>query len=277
MANVIEYALMAGAVYQNTRARVNWIPAPTGWIETEHKINKSSGFEVSQFKNGTQIVISFAGTGTGSGGDGDWANNILLANGYQSDQLRQAADYYLQVKALNSSANISFTGHSLGGGLASLMAVFFDETAHTFDQAPFRASAKGSLIIDSDGFNITRSAAQDLRTYLSGRVPETMLARLDAYIVALDVFNDNPIAADTLAAREAKVTNLNVQGEVLSIAPATTLFDRIGIQADANSLSNNGGFLLFNDLHSQVLLTAFLQSGDDLSTTSAERTLRNAA
>ena len=34
-----------------------------------------------------------------------------------------------------------FTGHSLGGGLASLMAVWFDRQAHVFAPAPFQASA----------------------------------------------------------------------------------------------------------------------------------------
>lgn len=58
-----------------------------------------------------------------------------------SEQLKEAAVYYLQVRKDNPSAKITFTGHSLGGGLAALLAVFFNLDAVVFDEAPFRASA----------------------------------------------------------------------------------------------------------------------------------------
>lgn len=262
MTTAIEYALMAGRAYQTTRAPngINWFPVPTGWSEFLHIPNdilpSTGGFEMSAFQNTAnpnEIVISYAGTGPFW--SGDWTNgNVPLAFGNLSEQLKQAADYYLQVRALNSGATITFTGHSLGGGLASLMAVLFDESAFTFDQAPFRNSAEGYLFTDSNGFNTTRSVALSLRTYLEGSVPDSMLARLDAYIVALDVFNTNRIWADTLAARETKVTDINVQGEILSYLP----FSRIGSEADIAQQNN----MLFPqvDLHSQALLTAFLQS-----------------
>lgn len=50
---------------------------------------------------------------------GDLAADIALAAGNVSDQLRQAADYYLQIKALNPAASITFTGHSLGVSVLS--------------------------------------------------------------------------------------------------------------------------------------------------------------
>ncbi|MFN3915796.1 MAG: lipase family protein [Aquabacterium sp.] len=37
--------------------------------------------------------------------------------------------------AAHSTANISFTGHSLGGGLASVLANFFEKEATTGSQA----------------------------------------------------------------------------------------------------------------------------------------------
>jgi len=126
MAAVIEYALMAGGSYISTRSELNRFPVLDGWVDQIDKRQAlPSGFEATYFTNGSEIVISFAGTGPF--GDGDWLNgNIPLALGVLPDQLRQAADYYLQVKAsAPESATISFTGHSLGGGLASLMAVMF--------------------------------------------------------------------------------------------------------------------------------------------------------
>ena len=145
-----------------------------------------------------------------------------------SDQLEQAAVYYLQVKALNPLANITFVGHSLGGGLASLMSVLFDENAVTFDQAPFRNAALTYSDVDVDGKLVLRSASRDLRDYLSEKWYHSLLAPLDAYILATDPDNLNPNPVDTLVAREANVMNINVQGEILSYLP----YSRIGLQAD---------------------------------------------
>ncbi|MFO0701086.1 MAG: lipase family protein [Nitrospira sp.] len=81
-----------------------------------------------------------------------------MATGAGADQLRQAAEYYLQVKAANPNVTVTFTGHSLGGGLAALMGVFFGKQAVTFDQAPFANSAELSLI--------PPDVAANLRSYL---------------------------------------------------------------------------------------------------------------
>jgi len=276
MPTTLEYVLMAGASYISNRPEVNRFPVPVGWIEAvDERKTKPSGFEATYFAKSNEIVISYAGTDFSSLSTDFFYGNIPLAFGNLSDQLRQAADYYLQIKQLNPGVFITFTGHSLGAGLASLMAVFFDENAYTFDQAPFRATAKGRAVASPDGTVVTRSAAQDLQTYLTGSVPPAMLARLDAYIVALDIFNTNKIAADTLAGREGRVVNLNVQGEILSMAPVTA-FDRIGVQAAANKISINTTCVGASDLHSQALLTAFLQSGDTSTTTSSQKTLGQA-
>ena len=69
-----------------------------------------------------------------------------LATGWGSNQLVDAVDYYLAVKAANPNADITFTGHSLGGGLAASMGVFFGQPAVTFDQAPFANTAELSLL-----------------------------------------------------------------------------------------------------------------------------------
>jgi VCBS repeat-containing protein len=273
---------MAGASYISNRPEVNRFPTPSGWASTNYKNPPDgSGFEAITFvqagttlATSTEIVISYAGTDFSWPGTDFTEGNIPLAGGYTSKQLEQAADYYLQIKAINPDAQITFTGHSLGGGLASLMAVFFGETAYTFDQAPFRAAATEHIDTDAEGLPVARFAAQDLRTYLAdGGASDTDLAKLDAYIAANHISGPGPIAADTLAVREANVTNLNVQGEVLSLAPVTA-FDRIGVNADTNNLAQqNNMFISRLDLHSQALLTAMLQSGDTKDSTAADHTL----
>lgn len=261
MATIIEHALMAGASYISTRADINQFPVPAGWFEPIEKRGRddTTGFEATYFTRGTgantEIIISFAGTNP-TDITGDIAANLALATGSGSEQLLQAADYYLQIKAsAPAGATISLTGHSLGGGLASLLAVFFGESAQTFDQAPFRNSATNILV------------AQNLRTYLvqkeSGNIPADKLAQLlaplDAYITALDPTNTNKIAADTLAGRQGLVSNINVQGEFLSSWYGVPSSNRIGSSLQPDIPNSNGGVSGL-DLHSQALLTAFLQS-----------------
>lgn len=230
MATELEYALAAGRVYQSTTGKINWFPdlQSLGWTEYFSQ-QETSGFEALSFQKGNELIISFAGTGSNV----DWWANGAGFSGVSSDQLRQAADYYLQVKAANPDATISFTGHSLGGGLASLMAVFFGGGATTFDQAPFRNSANASV-------------AASLKDYLLQHgYGEIALQSLTDFI---DTAGGGSIP------REGTVRDFSVQGEVLSVAAGL----RIGVPI---TLTHGGADLAAaTDLHSQALLTAFLQS-----------------
>lgn len=99
MTTVIEYALLAGASYYDTRTDKNRFPLPLGWRYVSRiQQDPATGFEAAAFTNGPEIVISFAGTDPGDIA-GDIAADIALASGSLSDQLNQAADYYLAVKA----------------------------------------------------------------------------------------------------------------------------------------------------------------------------------
>ena len=242
----IDNALMADVAYRSTRDSRNRFPLPAGWSEIPlSHATLPGGFEAVSFKQDTKIVISFAGTGPGllpgSPGFVDWIANSDLALGSMSSQLVQAALYYLEVKADNPGATISFTGHSLGGGLAALMAVFFDKQAVTFDQAPFENSS-ASIIRDELEFFLNGYGYSDAD--LTAFVPEFM-------------------AYGGKGTRTANVTGYYVEGEVLQHLP---LLDTIGTQTSL-SQSGTGLDILGVDLHSQALLTAFLLNDDfrDLS------------
>lgn len=230
MATELEYALMAGRAYQSTRATINWLPdlQSQGWTEFFLQ-QQPSGFEAISLQKGNDIVIAFAGTGSVV----DWWANAGGFFGVTSDQLKQAADYYLQVKAANPGATISFTGHSLGGGLASLMAVFFGETATTFDQAPFRNSASASvasslyLLLTQQGYS------------------ETALQGLANFIDA---------SGGTGIPNETSVRDISVQGEILSAASGLRIGTPVSLTHGAPDL------LLTINLHSQALLSAFVQN-----------------
>lgn len=254
MTTVVDYALMAGASYISSRAEINMFPAPNLWLEHEDERRKGpSGFEATFFTKGSELVISYAGTNPADI-SGDILTDLSLAAGGLSSQLCQAADYYLSLKnnLLYEDCAFTFTGHSPGGGLASLMAVYFGESATTFDQAPFRRSAVSQTqTIDTGGSTMQHLVAADLLTYLRNKgYNDTQLAKLKAFVDSADPSNPNPIAGDTLAAREQKVANFNTDGEFLTSWPLVPTSNRIGTQASIpNSHDGVGGI----DLHSQTL------------------------
>src|SRR5262245_54223946 len=259
MPTTIDYALLAGASYRDTRADLNRFPIPANWIVVSLiPQDPSTGFEASAYRNTmtNDIVISYAGTNPNDGilpPGPDNTANIGLVTGFGSVQLLQAAEYYLQVQAANPTANITFTGHSLGGGLAALMGVFFGKRAVTFDQAPFANSAELNLL--------TPNVAANLKADLLARgYSETVLQGLTDFLNLRVVTGGIPNAS--------LVDSINVQGEFVSGVP-WNIPDRIGIPVNIpNSASGVSGF----NLHSQALLTAFVQS---LQTAAPQQTLND--
>jgi len=206
--------------------------------------DNSTGFEASAYRNSltNEIVISFAGTNP-SDLSGDMAANVGLGTDVGSDQLRQAAEYYLQVQAANPGATITFTGHSLGGGLAALMGVFFGKQAITFDQAPFANSAEANLILPD--------VAANLKEYLlSHGYSPAQLSSLTDFLNLRAAMPMGEIPNSSL------VKSINVSGEFLSGVPYNIL-DRIGL---SSSIPTNAPGVSGGDLHSHALLTVFLQS-----------------
>ena len=137
-----------------------------------------------------------------------------------------------------------------------MLAVFFGESAFTFDQAPFRNSALTYSTTDPNTGEVTnRSVAQDLLAYLAGETgPDGQPVYSPLQLQALTGFIEaSANAAPGVIPNEGNVTDINVQGEVLSELP---LLRRIGSEADIPQ-QNNMLVSMF-DLHSQALLTAFL-------------------
>ena len=242
MVTGIEYALMAGHAYRTTRDEINWIPVPQGWSPffpvpdpTTPSFPTSGGFEAVSFQRGTEIVISYTGTDPTSLAD-LWAD-VVLANGFVSSQLEQAALYYLQVKEANPDAQISFTGHSLGGGLAAVMGVMFDKQAVTFNQAPFE--------------NASSSGVRDaLETYLNDHgYSDSQLALLAPEFISYAGYGT----------RTENVSGYFTQGETLHYPPFSPPYSTLGTQAQLTHGAETS-FLFSFSLHSQALLTAFLEN-----------------
>ena len=212
-----DMALLAAGSYWDVRKSDetfdNHAPLPEGWrVLTDYDTSNTggvvllrSGFSARVYQNTStsEIVISYAGTEFGLNRAGFWndfvSGNVPLAFGNYGEQAYQAALLYQRVKA-DLGGNISFTGHSLGGGLASVMAVWFDRPAYVFAPAPFEKSA--------DSTQPTHFLAEYLRAGVMPTVKRKLGSDVDPALASYD--------PDTqYAAREANVQAWAIQGEVL--------------------------------------------------------------
>ncbi|HND03742.1 MAG TPA: hypothetical protein PKL10_15555 [Nitrospira sp.] len=214
MATTIEeYALFSANVYGNkneitapddmVRSTRNTLPVPDGWSVLYQQV-RSDGFMATAYQRGNEIVISYAGTTDEDLLDWTTGNAPAATGAMLAPQVLDAARFYLDTVQANPNAAISFAGHSLGGGLASLMAVYFDRPATVFDQAPFAKSA------DSVGIVLSLKMALTLAGY---QIPQA----LDDY-VALDPLSGAFLPSPSRLSRQGQVHQIYVTGEFLSLA-----------------------------------------------------------
>ncbi len=95
---------------------------------------RSDGYSARAYVNGTgktaQVVIAFRG----SAERGDWVANVRQSVGLNTGHYRRALEVGRQV-AQSGATNVTFTGHSLGGGLASAAGLAAGSRVVTFNAA----------------------------------------------------------------------------------------------------------------------------------------------
>ncbi len=233
MTTKTEYAQLSFYVYNADKFR-NRPTVPIGWEQLTYQPDGFDGFSYGVFRRigTTEVVVAYTGTNQNSL---DWIANISNGFGLSSTQLTQAARVYLEAKQTYGS-NITLTGHSLGAGLASAVAVWFDRPAVVFDNAPFELSARNPVLVP-----ITKAA------------------------LALVGLSDPAFTSYTglldFAAREAKVSNYYTSGEAL--AALRVLWPTVGGPIDQVvpfGSANMTGLLDPINLHSMALLAAGLLS-----------------
>jgi len=250
------YSLLAADAYWDARsATFNQAPIPPGWkVLDEFTVSGSganasfggSGFSARVFQGPAgEIVISYAGTEFGGSTNGlinDFTSgNIPLAAGSYGMQAAQAALLYERVQEkFGANSNISFTGHSLGGGLASLMAVWFDRPATVFDPAPFENAARGVVI---PPFFFPAAAPVALALTLKGFLDPKF-------------FGYSPLFQ--FSQREANVKSFAVEGEILE--KTTNLFFPVIETGRVEKLMGAAPGLEMGDKHSIDLLSAVLMN-----------------
>lgn len=123
--------------------------------ETDFTRRPGSDFRADLFvsedaSGNPHYTVAFQGSSTGE----DWLNNALQGTGQRDSRLGRAArrragndvDYYNEAAILARTAEgeapgqVSYTGHSLGGGLASAAAGASGAPAHTFNAAGLHES-----------------------------------------------------------------------------------------------------------------------------------------
>ena len=272
MPRTSDYALLAADAYRDARLRVdNYAPLPPEWVELTQYAESGSGdaatfgafgFSARVYRNGSEIVISYAGTqfgGSATGQFGDWAaGNGPLAVGLGSPQAVQAALLYQEVLSKEGN-NITFTGHSLGGGLAAMMAVYFDRPAKVFAPAPFASSVSAEQYVAG----ILGPLAQiRVALFANGLIPQSLA--------------DYSPATDYVA-RSGNVQAWAVQGEVLE---ATLPYLNFGFIEDPgfrthllNAAETELGMTARHsiDLHAAALLSASFNEWASKLTTALPR------
>jgi Ca2+-binding RTX toxin-like protein len=164
----LEYAQLSGRAYAATQK--NRTPVPAGWAELGWFPDQANGFSAGIYKKGSEIVIAFTGTNADLLTDFAMGNWPLFTGASASDQLTQAMLLYMDTKIHNSGATISFTGHSMGGGLASIMAVFFDRPAVVFDSAPFQKGALNRLDVYANAMQSVGYSDATFNSYLASPI-----------------------------------------------------------------------------------------------------------
>ncbi len=215
------YAILSDVAYNANRGNLNQITnlAATGFIQVNTLPNTSSnplssGFSATAFvdQSGDNVVIAFEGTDLLLGANAnvgqslaDFSADIGLGLGFSSSQLLQAAEFYEQCKEQYPNATISFTGHSLGGGLASIMAVLFSKSAIVFDEAPFNLTML-SLATAANVYSGLLNIATNLNASLQQYAPDTNLENF--------ISNSNNSTSSWLT---SNISNYYVPGEFLSL------------------------------------------------------------
>ena len=253
MATREEYAALSARVYRDARGRTNTNPLPPGWNEIAYTSDlgngpSTNGFSGGAYQKGNEIVIAVKGTDFGSRTKAmieDLLSDISLGIGFGSAQLYEAALLYQRVRRDHPGANITFSGHSLGAGLASILSVWFNRPAVVFADAPFQLSG-----INGNFAQIT------LETLQRNGFSDSQLESLIYYIDNGDGTQSPAVNMSIFNTREANVTSYYVQGEVLSTFPLGWLPTIVG----TNTMIPIGGGNKVGEvtLHSMVLHAALV-------------------
>ncbi|MGH9875698.1 MAG: hypothetical protein ACRD9S_24845, partial [Pyrinomonadaceae bacterium] len=182
-----------------------------------------------------ETIISFRGTDDTSFNFSPTDISAWLGGiGSQTGQAGLAAQFYRDISPTNNP-DVTFTGHSLGGGLAGLMGSLYGREAVVFDNMAYGAAAQG--VYYNATHPVVPEAIADLVTY----VPNPR------YQSTLDTYYRN---APVQPPDSSHVSGYQVSGQVLQ-----------GTQSTGTALGSDlhlGMWLSTFQLHSMSLLVTLM-------------------
>ena len=230
----------------------------------------AAGFYAVAYNYGGQTVISYRGTDNPSffedanaGGGDIWSGWGVGLGGFLGQQARLAAEFYQAVTNTENSSPLEGTallvGHSMGGGLAALIASTYHENAVIFDNIPFEEAAanlyKIATSTDAEFEAEANEAAWSEGVFSQSTYDFIYNGLLDERNYVLNTFYNgltpwSPLIGGNIGAYA-------VTGEVAQVWRAAA------VQTTSVSyLDSNGGTRSLEDLHSQSLLV-HLQFAED--------------
>ncbi len=148
-----ELALMSECAYQLIKqfCGLNWEAVDMEMMGIDEHEYQDAVYSASLFYNPfkDEYVLAYRGTDNLS----DIPTNLLQAGGMSVSQYQKAVSLAEKVSAAVGSARLTFTGHSLGGGLATAAAAKVHELAVVFNPAALQKWTASKLGLDDEFAN----------------------------------------------------------------------------------------------------------------------------
>jgi len=180
--HAVEMAKLSQSVYQDEGAPEGWSRVspdemPPG-LRDQVWEDKDSGFHAALFRSDEgKYVLAYRGTEMNKGfaeALKDWKANIPQSLGFETKQYNQAQRLAQAMKNTYGPEGFEITGHSLGGGLASLASVSTGARATIFNAAglnPKTAARVGADLSDADELIQSYHVAGEILTAGQGATP----------------------------------------------------------------------------------------------------------
>ncbi|MFN7816106.1 MAG: RHS repeat-associated core domain-containing protein, partial [Burkholderiales bacterium] len=139
LSSALTHARLSNGMYDKSFTGADGYTMLPGTLVDDEK----TGLRTAVFGNGTNYIQAFAGTSPTS--SANWSANLAQAFGFESPQYKQGMDS-ARANYIAYDGNISFTGHSLGGGIAAASAIVTGGRAVTFNAAGVHDNTIGNSL-----------------------------------------------------------------------------------------------------------------------------------